>query len=366
MKKTRQTVQKQGSHEVVSHSADIILHPKYRDTLDSLLKEQKDILGQIEKERQKLSRFVAASSHIGGALLARLRPIMEEIDQIRRDASRLARILLEERKKIPRHIVEPLIGLAHIHDADEDGGLCSEFEEILRNFESNSENNQNNGTSDDEPRLTDEEDLSEQQVAGKPRNPTLRELYLELSRAFHPDKATNDEERERFHLYMRDINTWYKAGDMSSLIQFSLSVKESMPSTALSSDILSQEEERLRSYIADLKGDLRALKTGYRHLRKMVPEPKLVDRVIKGKANLEKDLEEGFEEAREELRKYFQLRDTLALVIRKKRPITALETVFGLFFHDEIDQDDSDEGLDISEALVAMMEAIQQEFNKRR
>ena len=95
-------------------------------------------------------------------------------------------------------------------------------------------------------------------------DPALRELYRQLARRVHPDLADGEEERQRRHAVMAEVNTAYERGDMETL-QLLLAAEVHAPE-AIQGDGIAAELVRVIRRVHRVEGGLRKVARGLRTL----------------------------------------------------------------------------------------------------
>ncbi len=100
--------------------------------------------------------------------------------------------------------------------------------------------------------------------ASKPPDPTMRSTFLRLASAYHPDKTTDAERRDRHTEIMKELNRAYRGGDTARLLELerSLSADEAVP--ALDEPSLERLVATLRGQLRELSRQMSALREHYR------------------------------------------------------------------------------------------------------
>ncbi|HYC00065.1 MAG TPA: J domain-containing protein [Candidatus Limnocylindrales bacterium] len=105
---------------------------------------------------------------------------------------------------------------------------------------------------------------SEEEQAERQDDPRLRELYRKLARRVHPDLADGEEERQRRHAVMAEVNMAYERGDMEAL-QLLLASEVHAPE-AIQGDGIAAELVRVIRRVHRVEGGLRKVARGLRTL----------------------------------------------------------------------------------------------------
>lgn len=85
---------------------------------------------------------------------------------------------------------------------------------------------------------------------------SLREIFRKLASQLHPDRETDETERQRKTALMQRVNVAYAANDMLGLLELQLEVEQIDQAV-----LASLSDERIRQYNQVLSGQLRELET---------------------------------------------------------------------------------------------------------
>ncbi len=96
-----------------------------------------------------------------------------------------------------------------------------------------------------------------------PPAPAMRPTFLRLATAYHPDKTTDDAERERHTEIMKELNRAYRDGDVSRLLEMERALDGGDDAAALDPVTLEQQVTALRSQLRDLSNQMSDLRSEY-------------------------------------------------------------------------------------------------------
>jgi hypothetical protein len=96
--------------------------------------------------------------------------------------------------------------------------------------------------------------LAEKEQAAQEAQHSLRNIYRQLARQLHPDRADNDEQRARHHDLMSEANTAYERQDLLALLKLQLKAQQ-IDASAMST----VAEDKLKSWVALLRAQSKDL-----------------------------------------------------------------------------------------------------------
>ncbi|MGB0863393.1 MAG: calcium-binding protein, partial [Saprospiraceae bacterium] len=98
----------------------------------------------------------------------------------------------------------------------------------------------------------------------------IREVFIKLSKKFHPDLARTDKEREDFHTMMQQINEAYKSNDIQTLLdleQAYLIEELDYSGKAITIDVLDEAIKRFKRDLELIEGQIERTSAEIKNLR---------------------------------------------------------------------------------------------------
>lgn len=189
----------------------------------------------------------------------------------------------------------------------------------------------------------------------------IRKVYLKLSQAFHPDMATNDQEREVFHRRMQQITAAYQRHDIEALLEMEQSLLadrfEDDPEQAGGTNRLDEQIARLQRELDFLDGQASRLSQEIKNIRQSDAGQALTDYDRAEREGYGLDTQQQMQE--EALQSAQELREMVEQALKTGRispelaeqltPAPTLEDVLeqvfggGLGWDDDEDWDDEDD-----------------------
>ncbi len=188
-----------------------------RARFEQLEKDHEWLLKQIKRKRTELTNFLEQMRSIAVEILQRSRPFHERLVELDREIHSLFEEIFTTRNlgKQSRKKVEKVYRMLQMMDvisakqdeSEEDLEENSTEEDFFGNEESfNSD--RFGGEDNVPPNQDDSSDLKE-----------MRRTFLRLAATFHPDKVSNNENRQDYEEIMKEVNRAYEEGDMARLLE---------------------------------------------------------------------------------------------------------------------------------------------------
>jgi hypothetical protein len=289
---------KNGSTSLHSKStADLVIHPAYFARLEALTTRRKELQSSIQQFGERGSVFCAAQLSIASHMSRRMRELQQEalslittargslqdIRKLTKLSRSDARSLDDLGSELDQLVQAISSGEPELPDFDD---IMDELRQARHAKEESSEKSKTSYDDRQEDSFSFSPKNSPETTEPDKRSITLRSLYLNLSKEFHPDRAQDDEQRKFFHNMMQQINSHYARRDIPGLLHLSRTYSDVLPST-LSSSTLDEEIEILKHEVKELEKALKQVKKNYRDLRRQSPDAKAVDRFGAGKITIE-------------------------------------------------------------------------------
>jgi hypothetical protein len=277
----------------------IIVHPKVFAELDSLRAIYEKLTASITKEMSKGRNFCIMASKTATRMEEEFENVNKEIKELLGSAKTyIAKIMkkkpLSRADKAMAQQLDALINQIFYTLVDnDDDDLSAELEDIFEHLRKAVEGDDDEESFKEEQERKGQEKFSEDAGfatenfnSNKPKNEELRSIFLQLSKKFHPDLATNEEERVRFTAIIKEVNTQYSNDNLSGLLAlWNSETDDALP--LMSANTIELEIARLQKEIDECNSFIKILRKQTRELRKSHPSPKSVDLIIKGKLSLE-------------------------------------------------------------------------------
>jgi hypothetical protein len=249
-------------------SSDGLAISDLRIRLEFLERDNEKLLKQIEKKRTELTNLVDRIKEIGIEVAQRSAPILQQLLELDEKIHAVFTDIFSGKKlgKQTRKNIEKIYYTLQISglispsalpgdssdrepaDLDDDDSWDAD------NFFGQSR--QSRFESEVEPPQLDRDELKK-----------IRQIFLRLADVFHPDKVTNDADREYHTEVMKELNQAYQAGDLAKLLAIE---KQHQMGELIDRDNendlmrrcarIEQENEFLNSQFANLKLEIRQTK----------------------------------------------------------------------------------------------------------
>jgi hypothetical protein len=273
-----------------------------------LLRERARLLREAQKQKLRLEQFKQKASRDAQEAVAKMAPLVERHRALVTELSALFNELLAEGRLSARARKQ----VAKIRRTLEAQGLLSPVGDFA--------DDDDLGSSPDDDAWSHQrrrEDTFEPEVASA-RQPgqqqrSLRDIFRNLARAVHPDRAGHDGERARRTEVMKEVTRAYEEGDLARLIELeSAWQSQQAPTGAEDSEVRCRELERINRELLDqvreLTRELRDIKRDAREASFGLSPDELAEQ-----AGRELD---DFEGICEFLRKFRDGKITLAELVR--------------------------------------------------
>ncbi|MBD2176814.1 molecular chaperone DnaJ [Pseudanabaena sp. FACHB-1998] len=186
-----------------------------RVRLNFLEKENSKLIKQIESNRTKLNNLNESIKEVGIQIAQRVAPFRQKMVELDEKIHTIFQEILTGRKlgKKSRKDIETVY-----YHLQSDGIISP------KHLPMESDIFENNDESDDEPNWDSYKGRSYQQVIEDIPKPDrdelkkIRQLFLRLADSFHPDKVTDEAEKEYRTEIMKEINLAYQDGDLARLL----------------------------------------------------------------------------------------------------------------------------------------------------
>lgn len=243
------------SPEMLQKEATILDLKKRLKKRKTVLKSLKTRLGNTQKNIDDVQRQVHSQ----------LFSKMSELDNLRLQIIELSK-QFSKSKNISKEDKEALIGMAEdLTGEDLFGEDFSEYKaqrEAMENGEFEFEENFRAKMNDAYAQFRVQPEEKEQR--------SIRNVFIKLSKKFHPDLAKNDKEAEEFHSMMQEINEAYQNNDIQRLLEFEqmyLIEEVDFTGKAVTIDILQEEINRLERDLDFINGQVERTSLEIKDLR---------------------------------------------------------------------------------------------------
>ena len=281
------------------HAGLAVRAPSQR--LAALIAENRRLLREVMIRRKQLARLQAEIRERGGQAAARLEPLSDRLRALDAEIHALFADLLTSRRltRVARRLVQ---GFYERLQAQEVLSSSAERAEAEADLDA------------DLDEASSEHGDPVRPAPGSGARPTaaegpLRELFLRLARALHPDRAREAPDAESRTDAMKEVNSAYRRRDLARLLEIERlwleteTSSDARPGPATASD---QREAELKELNSALRAQHRELQRQYRQLKRS-DLGKLVSDLKRGRAELE-DIVSGGEM---ELARLTRLRDNI-------------------------------------------------------
>ncbi len=234
--------------------------------LDFLERENQKSIEQIEKKRKELSNLLDRIQEIGREISQRSIPIFQQLLELDRQIHAVFREIFAEKKlgKQTRKNIETIYrhlqtsGLISPNDEpDRDGKNIQDEAETGSQWDAEEfADRKSKSRVDPEPVKIDRDELKK-----------IRQLYLQLADAFHPDKVLDAIDKEYRTEVMKEINQAYQAGDLAKLLAIEkqhemgeIIDRDNEDDLARRCDRLERDNEFLKSQLTNIKQEIKLTK----------------------------------------------------------------------------------------------------------
>jgi len=231
-------------------------------SLKKLLKKRKTVLKGM---KTRLSNTQQSIDDTQRSIQSQVLSKMGELDNLRLELIELAKEL-EKNENIPEEEKEQLLQMAEeLTEEDLFGEGFNEYKAQQEAME--------NGEFEFEEEFRAKMNDAYAQFRVKPEEKeqrSIRNVFIKLSKKFHPDLASNPKETETFHSMMQQINEAYKNNDIQTLLeleQIHLIEEIDFSGKAITIDILDQEIKRFERDLDFINGQIDRLSIEIKDLR---------------------------------------------------------------------------------------------------
>lgn len=251
----------------VAATGDGLAISDLRIRLEALERDNEKLIQQIEKKRTELNNLLNRIRAIGVEVAERSAPILKQLLELDEQIHAVFTEIFTGKKlgKQTRKNIEKIYYTLQI------SGLISPSSIP--------------GDEPDDSEYLDDDDWNAEDVFGRGgRNPfqsepeppqldrdeqkKIRQIFLRLADAFHPDKTLGDRDREYRTEVMKEINQAYQAGDLAKLLAIEkqhqmgeIIDRDNEDDLARRCDRVERENEFLTSQFAQLKQEIRSTKS---------------------------------------------------------------------------------------------------------
>ena len=231
-----------------------------RVRLNFLAKENEKLLNQIEKNRTELNNLNESIAEVGTQVAQRSAPFRQKLMEIDSQIHEVFQTILTGRKlgKKSRKDIETIYYNLQIN------GLISP------KLDPNGKSIFENDDSEDEPDWGSHDRRSPHQFLDEFAEDTtkpdreelkkIRQLFLRLAEVFHPDKVSDEADKEFCTEVMKEINQAYQNGDLAKLLAIEKQQNLSELINHDSSDDLTRQCTKVEAENSFLKDQLDSLK----------------------------------------------------------------------------------------------------------
>lgn len=228
-----------------------------RVRLNFLEKENSKLIKQIESNRTKLNNLNDSIKEVGIQISQRVAPFRQKMLELDEQIHTVFQEILTGRKlgKKSRKDIETVY-----YHLQFDGVISP------KHLPMESDIFENNDDSDDEPNWDSYKGHSHQQVVedipklDRDELKKIRQLFLRLADSFHPDKVTDEAEKEYRTEIMKEINLAYQGGDLARLLAIEKQQELGAIIDRDSSDDLTRHCAKVEAENTYLKDQLETLK----------------------------------------------------------------------------------------------------------
>jgi hypothetical protein len=228
-----------------------------RVRLNFLEKENSKLIKQIESNRTKLNNLNDSIKEVGIQIAQRVAPFRQKMLELDEQIHTVFQEILTGRKlgKKSRKDIETVY-----YHLQFDGVISP------KHLPMESDIFENDDESDDEPNWDGYKGHSHQQVMEDIPKPDrdelkkIRQLFLRLADSFHPDKVTDEAEKEYRTEIMKEINLAYQDGDLARLLAIEKQQELGAIIDRDSSDDLTRHCAKVEAENTYLKDQLQTLK----------------------------------------------------------------------------------------------------------
>jgi hypothetical protein len=229
-----------------------------RVRLDFLNKENEKILKQIEKKRSELKNLAESIETIAVEVAQRTAPFRQKLLELDAQIHAAFKEIFAGRKlgKKSKKDIERLY-----YQMQFDGVISPNRFHGYESFDVEEPGDETDWEDDDEARSHsgDYRDLTDLPKPDRDELKKIRQTFLRLAEIFHPDKVSDEAEKEHCTEVMKEINQAYKNGDLAKLLAIEKQQSLGEAIDRDSSDDLTRECAKVEAENAFLKEQLATL-----------------------------------------------------------------------------------------------------------
>lgn len=244
------------------------------DRYSTLLKERERLLRGISTKKQKLERALIESREARAAVLEQLQPFLDRYEaataQLRALFEQLlapGRLSAHAAKQVAK-VRQSLVVLGFLGQLDDEEPDDFESWDAASSREGPRQSARDGGFGDEAPESSEPHSKREVSSAGQrgqgKDQQSLRVVFRRLVAAAHPDRASNESEREHRTAILKQATQAYEAGDLARLLELENAWRGQSLPTQESAEASCRELERvireLRAQAGQLQRELRAAK----------------------------------------------------------------------------------------------------------
>ncbi len=251
----------------VTASSDGLAISDLRIRLEFLERDNEKLLKQIEKKRTELNNLVDRIREIGLEVAQRSAPILQQLLELDAKIHTVfteifsgKKLGKQTRKNIEKiyytlqmsGLISPSLHRYELDEEPEDADDEWDAEDFFGHQQAHTYDR-----TELEPPPIDRDELKK-----------IRQIYLRLADVFHPDKVSNDQDRDYHTEVMKEINQAYQSGDLAKLLAIEkqhqmgeLIDRDNEDDLARRCARIEQENEFLNQQHANLKQEIRITKS---------------------------------------------------------------------------------------------------------
>lgn len=260
----------------VAKSSEVLEKERKLLTLQALLQKRKLALRNVQHRLENTKKGIQATQQ---AIQNALSPQMDKLNELREEIVALSKEL----------VAKELLGKVHQEAANR----------ITNRILKGTTYGQK---SDNEPIVAKKKDGFEAfEVSPEAKEKRdIRQVFIKLSKKFHPDLAENEAEEQSFHVLMQQINAAYKANDIQTLLEIETAYLVEIldfVSQIVTVDALQKEIDRLERDVQFIDNQNDRLNTELKRLQKtdlgaMFLDKRKVEKEGRGVAAMKATLQE--------------------------------------------------------------------------
>ena len=247
----------------------------FHDRFEQLEQEHQWLLKQIKRKRTELTNFLEQMRSIALEIVQRTQPLHQRLVELDGEIHALFEEIFTKRKfgKQSRQKIEKVYRMLQMMGAispkDDEDWEDLEEDSTEEEFPRPDTENDSGFNSDFNSDRFDREDNAPPNHEKSNASPDLKQMrrsFLRLAAIFHPDKVTNEENKEDYEEIMKEINRAYEEGDMARLLelerQYELDKSINIENASSSEierqcDRLEMDNKMLKNQYENIKSELR-------------------------------------------------------------------------------------------------------------